>query len=169
MKLYLWALSAAAIPALAALSASAGTPSNAYVELQGIEQGGPAAYQKAADGSVAREGEEAPPVQASPRPAVAAPSASAPVRRVADAEPPAPSSERYERSYERYERERFERERAQQGGGGISWVGAGIGAAAGYGAAVLVSATLYCLPLWGILAFVAGGALLGGYLLKKFF
>jgi len=165
MKHHLWVLLAAVVAALGAVRASGAASSNAYVELQAIERGGPAAYQKAADGSVAREGEETPPVQASPRPAVAVPSAAAPARRVADAEPPAPV---YERSYERYERERFERERAERGGG-ISWVGAGIGAAAGYGAAVLVSATLYCLPLWGILAFVAGGALLGGYLLRKAF
>lgn len=166
---YVLFIAAAAGLLLQAASSRAQSQPNAYAELQQIDKGGPAAYQNAADGSEVREGTDAAPVQAQGAPASSAPAASSKVYghdRLADAEPPAPIvHERIDREYEHTSQETDR----HGGGSGISLLGAGLGAAAGYGAAVLVSATLYCLPLWGILAFVAGGALVGGFLLKKFF
>ena len=149
---------AAAFAGLLLQAGAAGAQTNAYVQLQGVEAGGAGAYQNAADGSLNRQSADGAPVRVGAQAATTPPPAIYGREQRAEAEPPSPSVGSIDRS-----------QKERSGGSSFSILGAGLGAAVGYGAAVLVSATLFCLPLWGILAFVAGGALAGGLFLKKFF
>lgn len=150
----------AAVSALMLQAPSARCETNeALGQLQGIEAGGAQTYQNAADGSVDRDPQTGAPVVASRAPVSAPAVAQSGIVHRADAvvASPVPVGD--------------STARASGGlfGSKFSILGAGVGAAVGYGAAVLVSSTIFCLPLWGTLLFVAGGALLGGMFLSKLF